>query len=104
MKHIQKIMAVLVTAIMLVQMISGGLPASAVSGSVVSYSKTDSTVTAWTNLLQRLGGQEAPVAGRTYAVSFYAGGCYLTGNILHKGDAGYNGRNGVEGLEIASTL
>ena len=104
MKHIQKIMAVLVTAIMLVQMISGGLPASAVSGSVVSYSKTDSTVTAWTNLLQRLGEQEAPVAGRTYAVSFYAGGCYLTGNILHKGDAGYNGRNGVEGLEIASTL
>ena len=69
---------------------------------VVSSFKTDAAATAWTQFLHQRGAQEAPVAGRTYIISFYAGGWYLTGNILHKDDEGYKGLNGAEGLEVAT--
>ena len=68
---------------------------------VVSYGKTDSSVTTWTDFLHRREAQESPVAGGTYIIGFYAGGWYLTGNVLHQGDEGYNGLSGVEGLELA---
>ena len=70
---------------------------------VVGYSKTDSTVSAQTQLLHQQGEQEEPVAGQTYLISFYSGGWYLTGTILHKGDEGYNGRKDKEGMMVAQT-
>jgi hypothetical protein len=73
---------------------------------VVSYAKTDSTTTAWSQFLHQRGAQESPVAGNSYIISFSATNWYLTTNIMHKGDAGYKGLSGVEGdfVELPSQI